>query len=74
MTADDDTRLSESEAAELLGVDRLQLALWREQGDAPPHHTDDSGDAIYRRQDVIDWREHYVVPPANVDQGNGGHP
>jgi hypothetical protein len=72
MTADDDHRLSETDAAALLGVDPAQLALWREEGDAPPHHTDDSGRAMYRRQDVIDWRERFVVPPGDVDQGNGG--
>jgi len=68
MTADDDTRLSEPEAAELLGLDSpLLLAQWREQGDAPPNHTDDSGGVVYRRRDVIDWREHYVVPPGELE-------
>jgi hypothetical protein len=71
MTADE-THLSETEAADLLGLDSpLRLAQWREQGNAPPHHTDDSGGVVYRRRDVIDWREHYVVPPGELEPDKG---
>ena len=71
MTADE-THLSESEAAELLGLDSpLRLAQWREQGDAPPHHTDVSGAVCYRRQALINWRERYVFPPGDVDMSRG---
>jgi len=62
-----DDLLGEAEAAQLLGVDRSTLTRWREKGDAPPYIQYESGTIRYSRRKVIEWREHYVVPPADVD-------
>jgi len=73
MTFDDDTRLSEAEAAaKVLGLDSpLRLARWRTQGRAPPHEINASGDVFYDRDALIEWREHFVYPPGDVNQDNG---
>jgi len=64
--------LSEAEAAALLGVDRTTLGRWRRDGHAPRHTEYPSGTVRYARQDVIDWREHFVFPPGDVDGRQGG--
>jgi len=59
--------ISEAEAAALLGVDRSTLTRWRQKDAAPPYIRYESGTVRYVRRKVVEWRDHYVVPPATVD-------
>lgn len=68
MSTPDSEILSEAEAAALIGIDADRLARWRQKGNSPP--TIEDGEARYARQDVVRWRERYVVvPPENEEQG-----